>query len=316
MKSILHHCCCGLAVLALAHGSGAAAPRAADGKIELLRDTWGIPHVFSDTDTGAMYGLGYATAQERGFQMTYSLRIIQGRLGEVIGDRRRGNGSETALTHDRTMRTFGWARAAARTAANLDAPTREWLAAYCAGVNASFAAQQQDGSLHPLFQQLGVVPEPWTPADCLLSWWHLAQFFASDGTRDLLAWRHRTNPQPGQPQPPQPGPQWFDDAAAVVQRDDVSDAWLKRTEAFAAAHSPGGNAGSRDGPKFSQAWVVGGSRTTTGAAVLVSDPQTPVRNPSLWMEFHVSGRTFNARGVGVPGSPALLIGRASCRERV
>jgi acyl-homoserine lactone acylase PvdQ len=34
--------------------SGAAAPGPADGKIELLRDTWGIPHVFSDTDTGAM----------------------------------------------------------------------------------------------------------------------------------------------------------------------------------------------------------------------------------------------------------------------
>jgi acyl-homoserine lactone acylase PvdQ len=41
---------------------------------------------------------------------------------------------------------------------------------------------------------------------------------------------------------------------------------------------------------------------------LVSDPQTPVRNPSLWMEFHVSGKTLNARGVGVPGSPGLLIG--------
>ena len=42
--------------------------------------------------------------------------------------------------------------------------------------------------------------------------------------------------------------------------------------------------------------------------MLVSDPQTPVRNPSLWMEFHVSGKTINARGIGVPGSPGLLIG--------
>ena len=86
MKSPRHRSCFGLAVLVLATFSGAAAPGAADGKIELLRDTWGIPHVFSDTDAGAMYGLGYATAEERGFQMTYSLRIIQGRLAEV--DRR------------------------------------------------------------------------------------------------------------------------------------------------------------------------------------------------------------------------------------
>ena len=162
MISPRHRSTCGLAVLALvlATFSGAAAPGAADGRIELLRDTWGIPHVFSDTDTGAMYGLGYATAQERGFQMTYSLRIIQGRLAEVIGDRPRGNRNETALAHDRKMRTFGWARAAARTAANLDAPTRELLGAYCAGVNDSFAAQQRDGTLHPLFKQLNVTREP------------------------------------------------------------------------------------------------------------------------------------------------------------
>ena len=62
------------------------------------------------------------------------------------------------------------------------------------------------------------------------------------------------------------------------------------------------------GPKFSHAWVVGRARSTTGSAVLVSDPQTPVRNPALFYEFHVQGKTFNARGIGVPGSPIILIG--------
>ena len=42
-----------------------AAPRSAYGKIELVRDRWGTPHVFSETDAGAMYGLGYAAAEER-----------------------------------------------------------------------------------------------------------------------------------------------------------------------------------------------------------------------------------------------------------
>lgn len=243
----------GLTACVLAAGFALSAPSPAHGKIELPRDTWGIPHVFSSTDAGAMYGLGYVTAQERGFQMTYHLRILQGRLAELIGDRPRGNRSETALDHDRTMRTFGWSRAAAQTATNLDAPTRALLKAYCAGVNDSFAAHQSDGSLHPLLQQLAATPERWTRADCLLSWWHVAQFLASDGTRDLLAWRDRTNPRPGQSQPPQPGPHWADDAAAVVQRGDVTDAWLKRTEAFATTHGLGGG---EEGPKFSHAWVV------------------------------------------------------------
>jgi penicillin amidase len=280
------------------------------GKVELLRDTWGIPHVFSDTDRGAMYGLGYATAQERGFQMTYGLRIMQGRLAEVIGDRQKGGRRETALDNDRRMRTFGWTRAAARITSNLDKDTKGLLEAYCDGVNASFDAQRKAGTLHPLFQKLGVTPEKWTPADCLLSWWHVAQFFAGDGTRDLMVWRNLLHPQPGQPAPPQPGASWGDEGAAVVQRKDVSESWLREVEQFCSAHglSAPKSGDTNETPKFSHAWVVGGKKTTTGSAVLVSDPQTPVRNPSLWMEFHVKGKTFDARGIGMPGSPGLLIG--------
>jgi penicillin amidase len=297
-----------LALLGLAMLRADAAPNREYGKVELLRDTWGIPHVFSQTDAGAMYGLGYATAEQRGFQMTYNLRIIQGHLAEIVGARQRGNRKETAVDHDRQMRTIGWSRAAGRTAANLDPATRKLLAAYCEGVNDSFASQKANGKLHPLFEKLQVTPEPWTPADCLLSWWHLSQFFASDGTRDLLVWHNRLNPRPGQPQPPRINPGWQDDSTAVVQREDVSAGWLKRVEAFRSLIASDGSISSGAGPKFSHAWVVGGKKTTTGAAVLVSDPQTPVRNPSLWMEFHISGKTFNCRGIGVPGSPGLLLG--------
>lgn len=280
------------------------------GGVELLWDNWGVPHVFSDTDAGAMYGLGYATAQERGFQMTYGLRVMQGRLAETIGERPRGGRRETALDNDRKMRTFGWSRAATRIASNLDPGTRSLLNAYCEGVNASFVNQEKTGALHPLFETLGVTPEKWTPADCLLSWWHVAQFFAGDGTRDLLVWHNRTHPQPGQPQPPEPSARWMDDSAAVIQREDIREAWLREVSQFSASHglSVGPSPGANETPKFSHAWVVGGKKTTTGSAVLVSDPQTPVRSPSLWMEFHVKGKTLDARGIGMPGSPGLLIG--------
>ena len=72
------------------------------------------------------------------------------------------------------------------------------------------------------------------------------------------------------------------------------------------AHAPRGP-GDPD-PKFSHAWVIGGKKTTTGSSVLVSDPQTPVWNPSMLYEFHVKGATFNTRGAGVAGSPVILIG--------
>ncbi len=161
---------------------------AGEQSVEVLRDPWGIPHIFADTDTGAFRGLGYATAEDRAFQMTYSLRVVQGRLAEVVGDVRQMNRNDTSVDHDRKMRTFGFHRAAQRTASRLDPETLGLPRAYCDGVNAYF--REHRDRLHPLFAQTGVQPEPWTPADCLASWWHLAQFFATDGTRDLIAGRN------------------------------------------------------------------------------------------------------------------------------
>jgi penicillin amidase len=63
-----------------------------------------------------------------------------------------------------------------------------------------------------------------------------------------------------------------------------------------------------DGPKFSHVWAVSGARTTTGSAVVIADPQTPVTMPAVWYEFAVSGDSFAVRGIGIAGSPAIVIG--------
>ena len=288
------------------------------GEVELVRDEWGIPHVFAETDGGALFGLGWATAEDRGFQMQYALRIIKGRLAETVGDvphtRRRNEG---AVFNDRKMRTFGFARAAQETANNLDEENRALLEAYADGVNAYFESHADNP--HPLFAELDFWPEPWTVADCILSWWHFAQFFATDGTRDLIAWRNQFNPPANRAgrggargqarQVPKRTP---DDAVAVVKREDVTDAWREESDRFLETygHLDAGREpmSERETPKFSHAWVVGGTRTTTGSSILVSNPQTPVRNPSQLYEFHIKGATFNARGVGVAGSPIILIG--------
>ena len=129
-----------LAVERAAHAAeppAAPAGQVSSAPVEILRDRWGIPHVFATTDAGAFYGLGYATAEDRAFQMTYSLRIIQGRLAETVGEVRMGNRNETSVDSDRKMRTFGFHRAAQRTAANLDPETRALLQAYTSLNNSS-----------------------------------------------------------------------------------------------------------------------------------------------------------------------------------
>ena len=299
-------------------------PQPEYGTVELLRDTWGVPHIFSDTDTGAMYGLGYAAAEDRAFQMYYNLRIIQGRLAELVGDmkvgasRRLPEGKNSALRNDIKMRTIGFYRTAERIAANLDSETSALLKAYSDGVNDYIKNHPND--LLYLFEKLNLEPEPWTPAACIASWWRLSLFFSGDGLREMTAYyeikdgtkKIRTfalsdaaGALRGRP---------IRDDASVVQRSDVTDQWVRKVMDFALRHNLTRKADSAPpgrrppAPRFSHAWVVGKNKTTDGSAVLVSDPQTPVRNPSLFYEFHVSGKSFNARGVGVAGSPIILIG--------
>jgi penicillin amidase len=277
-------------------------PRPRPGSVELVRDRWGVPHVFADSDAGAMYGLGWAQAEDRAFQMYLSSYIMQGRAAELLGDVRKANGRETAAQQDAKMRTMGWYRAARRAIDRLDPDTRALLEAFARGVNDYVSGHRE--RLVYLFRTTGMTPEPWTPADSIACWWHLAQFFAGDGLGDLRAAQPpvRAGARPR-------AARIVDDEAAVVQRGDVSDAWLREVDAFMNAHGlrPIPTAPAEP-PKFSHAWVVGGRKSGTGAAVLVSDPQTPVRNPSLFHEFHFSGRSFNARGIGVAGSPVVLIG--------
>ena len=292
--------------------------------IELLRDTWGVPHIFAQTDAGAMYGLGYAAAEDRAFQMYYNLRIIQGRLAEVVGDVKIGvsqrdpQGRNSALRSDIKMRTIGYYRAAQRVAANLDGERLALLQAYSDGVNDYI--RNHPGDLLYLFERFDLEPEPWTPAACIASWWRLALFFSGDGLREMPAYyeikagtRKVRTFAPDDAAGAYRGRPVRDDAS-VIQRDDVTDEWVRKVMDFAVEHNltrkvDSGPLGRRPPtPRFSHAWVVGKDRTTNDSAVLVSDPQTPVRNPSLFYEYHINGKTFNARGIGVPGSPILLIG--------
>ncbi len=284
------------------------------GQVTLMRDAQGVPHIFADNDSDAIYGLGYATAQDRLFQMTLNLRVIQGRLAETLGDIPLQGGSNTAATLDRKMRIFGYYKNAHKVYAEIDHQTRKLLQAYAAGVNAYIV--ELGDNLPKLFDDYHIELEMWSPADCIASWYQLARFFGGEGLHATLQYHQQQEIASGKLNDDDPrmlahrSGLLVDDDAAVIQRSDVDDAWVAAIEQFLQEHklmrideNP-----RETTPSFSHAWVVGGEKSGTGSAVLFSDPQTPVRNPSLLYEFHVQGETFNTRGVGVAGSPVLLIG--------
>jgi len=112
----------------------------------LFRSPWGTPHVFAATDQGAMFGLGYASAEDRHFQMRFNRLVMQGRVTEVFGAL---GGKGAALQNDKQMRTLGAYRAAQAIVGNLGEPTRQLLQAFTDGVNHYTAVNKP--RLHPLF---------------------------------------------------------------------------------------------------------------------------------------------------------------------
>ena len=73
-------------------------------RAEVLRDGYGVPHIFAADEHDLFFLQGFVTAQDRLWQMDIYRRAASGRLAEVLG--------EPGLESDRFMRTLGLARAA------------------------------------------------------------------------------------------------------------------------------------------------------------------------------------------------------------
>src|SRR5438034_8531421 len=129
-----------------------------DARAEVLRDSYGVPHIYAQTAHDLFYLQGYVTAQDRLFQMDLYRRAGAGRLAEVLGD--------GGLDADRSMRTLGFARVAAAEVRLLRDETREALQAFADGVN-KFLEQHGD-ALPVEFVVLGYRPERWSPTDTIL----------------------------------------------------------------------------------------------------------------------------------------------------
>src|SRR6476646_1008642 len=107
--------------------------------INIARDADGVPLIEAATDEDAAFGLGFAHAQDRLFQMELQRRYGAGRLAEIFG--------EKAIASDRMMRVLGLYRAAEAEIPYLSAEMNRALAAYAAGVNAFLASHR--GALPP-----------------------------------------------------------------------------------------------------------------------------------------------------------------------
>lgn len=294
------------------------------GPVEVIRDRWGVPHIYADSSEDLFFAQGYAHAQDRLWQIEFQRRVGSGRLSEVLG--------EVTLEVDRFFRIVGLNRAAEAEAESLDDETRRALEAYSAGVNAYMNSRQ--GRLSVEFSLLRFEPEPWRPVDSLY-WakvmaWNLSCNWASELLRARLAAKLGADravdleppypadnptivPGAGLPEGVEPPPgAWSSEALRDALRlvENLFRANPAAAERSIEAHerpasSPPGLAGASGS---SNQWVVAGSRSATGRPLLANDTHLLLQMPAGWYQIHLSGGGYNVTGVSLPGLPGVVIG--------
>ena len=99
-----------------------------DGTIEIIRDSSSIPHIFSNNTNDVFFGLGYAHAQDRFWQLNILRRSAQGRLSETFGRK--------TLQLDEFVRRLDIYNLARLSFKHQSEQTKSILTAYSKGINA------------------------------------------------------------------------------------------------------------------------------------------------------------------------------------
>lgn len=284
-------------------------------RVTIRRDERGIPYIEAQNDEDLYFGQGYATAQDRLWQMDLFRRTARGELAEILG----AGPNNAALDQDKLHRTYGFAQAAEAEAAAASPRVRTMLEAYARGVNA-YAASLDPKSMPPEFQILRFSFRPWTPADtCVV----VKIFFeALSDTWRLDIMRQALSVLPAEKRAallPEISPldvlvvgkdTQSKTKSAHVALAPVSDETLARLAynqqiATAALDRIGFHA---DALAASNNWVVNGSHTVTGKPLLANDPHLRPTAPSIWYLVHLSAPGVRVAGVATAGLPGVIIG--------
>jgi penicillin amidase len=244
--------------------------------VEIAFDRHQIPFLDARDDDDLALALGLVHAHLRLGQMEILRRIAYGRISEIAGP--------ATVDLDVSLRVFDFPRAAAPVIAAMPQATRRWVERFVEGINLHLALQP---ALPHELRLLGVRPEPWRPEDVVA----IGRLAGTDVT--WLAWFQ---------------------LLPLRERPDWPVLWRR----VLAEGGPGVVAQSADplaglllatAKSGSNAAAVAGTRTASGAALLMNDPHLGLALPNLWLAAGMRSPSLQATGLMIPGVPFVAIGR-------
>jgi penicillin G amidase len=285
------------------------------GDVEVLRDPWGVPHIYASNQDDLFFAQGFVQAQDRLWQMDMYRRAGEGRLAEILGPE--------ALEHDRAARLFKyrgpWTDAEF---GSYHPEGRRILEAFAAGVNAYIDHATAAGELPVEYELTGLTPVRWSAETPLLriatampigdarNELRLAQDVVALGAAEA---NRRANPTPYRDLVVPSGVEYSiitDDVIAglggfrgTIVRPPLVAPYTAWEDAQVSV-----NLGVQETSPGSNNWALSGSRTASGQVIVANDPHRNVANPSLRYIVHLDAPGWTAIGGTEPVLPGVAIG--------
>lgn len=261
--------------------------------VEVVRDRWGVPHIFASTEEDLFFAQGFVVAQDRLWQLEVRRRMEWGRLAEAFGP--------GALAIDVFVRTIGLKRRAREAFESLDAGSQDAYRRYADGVNAFI-----EGSYDrlPIEYSLTMLePEPFEPLDLI----GFGMAYLQAGFWPGIVLRARLLDHFGTERLGDIDPKDPPDPLHVPEGMDYS--WIGAEAIFGHYRLVGYTDQILHGAYIgSNSWVVDSYASKTGAPIHCTDPHLAVSAPSNWYEMHLCGGGYNVIGCTIPGTPGIVMG--------
>jgi penicillin amidase len=308
----------GLARQSLSKLDGDVAVAGVREPVEIIRDRWGVTHIYAKNQDDLFFAQGYAMGQDRLWQLYMWRMEHEGRLSEILGPAAFARDRQTRLLMFRgPFDDKEW------TSYHPDG--RKIFTAFTNGLNAYITSHADN--LPVEFKLTGLKPDLWKPETVLLrvggmgdasAELTLARLVARVGVKEAMR-QHLPDP-------------WSEvvvpeglDLASIT--DEVVSA--SRGGGRGALPKPAlvppfsATADARDFQDYlaedlikepgSNNWVIGGKYTTTGKPLVANDPHREVTNPSLRYIVHLVAPGWNVIGSGEPPFVGVALGH---NERV
>ena len=289
-------------------------------KVEVLRDKFGINHIYANNQRDLFYMQGYLAARDRLFQFEIWRRQATGTVSEIFG--------ESELERDIGTRLFMFRGDIKEELNHYHDDGYEIITSYTDGINAYISEVRNNPESLPIeFKILGIKPEIWTPADVIsrhqgllgnigleLNIGRAVSKIGVDKVKDLQ-WFHPKDPElildekiteedldqdilklyNAYRKPVKFKKEYL--LEEFRKNEDLEVSFLENNKNLEDEFSIGSNN-----------WVISGKKSESGYPILANDPHRTIVAPSLRYLTHLVAPGWNVIGGGEPEIPGISIG--------